>query len=199
MVIETPRLRLRDWRDDDVEPYAAMNADARVREFFARRLTAEESAASARSIRAHFVRHGFGLWAVEVMGGAPFVGFIGLSVPGFTAPFTPCVEVGWRLAVAAWGQGYATEGAEAALAFGFTQLGLTEIVAMTVPANMRSRRVMDRLGMRRDPADDFDHPALADGHPLRRHVLYRLTHEHWRERPLSAAETTDVRTRPIQV
>ncbi len=187
MRLETARLILRRWRDDDVAPFAAMNADPRVREFFPGTLTAEESATSAQFIRQHFLRHGFGLWAVEVAGGAPFVGFIGLSVPSFTAPFTPCVEIGWRLAFDAWGRGYATEGAHAAAAFAFEELRLPEIVAMTTPANVRSRRVMERLGMQHDPADDFDHPALADGHALRRHVLYRLSRARWSERPLSGA------------
>ena len=125
-------------------------------------------------IRDHFERHGFGVWAVEVIGGAPFIGFIGLSVPSFDAPFTPCVELGYRLAFEHWGHGYATEGSRAALDFGFTTVGLSEIVAMATVGNVRSRRVMERLGMTRDPADDFDHPNIVSGHPLRRHVLYRL-------------------------
>jgi RimJ/RimL family protein N-acetyltransferase len=104
----------------------------------------------------------------------PFAGFIGLSVPSFEAEFTPCVEVGWRLAADCWGAGYATEGAQAAIAFGFDALILSEIVSFTVPGNLRSRRVMERLGMSRSPTDDFDHPSLPLGHPLRRHVLYRL-------------------------
>lgn len=175
----TARLKLRSWRDEDVEPYAAMNADSRVREFFPSILTYAESARSAQHIRAHFDRHGFGLWAVEVVGGAPFIGFTGLAIPSIEAPFMPCVEIGWRLAFEHWGHGYATEGARAALAFGFTSLGLQEIVAMTAPGNLRSRRVMDRLGMTHNPADDFDHPDIEPGHPLRRHVLYRLHHNEW--------------------
>ena len=126
-------------------------------------------------MRDHWQRHGFGLWAVEVIGGAPFIGFIGLSVPSFAAPFMPCVELGYRLAFDHWKCGYATEGSRAALRFGFSTLGLSEIVALTTVRNERSRRVMERLGMTRNPADDFDHPNIAAGHPLRRHVLYRLT------------------------
>ena len=170
----TPRLLLRPWRDEDVAPFAAMNADVRVMEHFPKPLSGAESNAVAERIRGHFGRHGFGLWAVEVVGAAPFAGFVGLSVPTFEAHFTPCVEVGWRLAFEGWGHGYATEAARAALDFGFARLGLEEIVSYTVPANLRSRRVMERLGMTRSPTDDFDHPWLPEEHPLRRHVLYRL-------------------------
>ena len=123
---------------------------------------------------------GFGLWAVEVPGSIPFAGFVGLSIPRFEVHFTPCVEIGWRLAREAWGHGYATEGAEAALKHGFDVVGLPEIVSFTVPANLRSWRVMEKIGMRRDPADDFDHPLLPDGHRLKRHLLYRLTRDAWR-------------------
>jgi RimJ/RimL family protein N-acetyltransferase len=170
----TARLRLRQWRDEDLEPFAALNADPRVREFFPSVQSHQESADSMQSIRDHWQQRGFGLWAVEVIGGAPFIGFIGLSVPSFDAPFTPCVELGYRLAFEHWGRGNATEGSRAALEFGFATIGLAEIVAMTAVGNERSRRVMERLGMRRDPADDFDHPNIVAGHPLRRHVLYRL-------------------------
>jgi RimJ/RimL family protein N-acetyltransferase len=173
-VLTTSRLRLRLWRDEDLEPFAALNADPRVREFFPSVQTRQESADSMQIIRDHWQRRGFGLWAVDVIGGAPFIGFIGLMVPSFDAPFTPCVELGYRLAFEHWGSGYATEGSRAALEFGFTTLGLPEIVAMTAVRNARSRRVMERLGMQRDPADDFDHPNIVSGHPLRRHVLYRL-------------------------
>ena len=174
-MLTTARLRLRPWRAEDIEPFAALNADPRVREFFPSVQTYQESADSMEHIRDHFQRRGFGLWAVELIGGAPFIGFIGLSVPSFEAPFTPCVELGYRLAFEYWGHGYAGEGSRAAIAFGFATVGLPEIVAMTAVGNERSRRVMERLGMRRNPADDFDHPNIVDGHPLRRHVLYRLT------------------------
>lgn len=177
----TARLKLREWRAEDLAPWAALNADPRVREFFPNVLTFEESGAQMQQVHNHFARHGFGLWAVEVIGGASFIGFIGLSIPSFHAHFTPCVELGYRLAFDAWGHGYASEGAQAALRYGFESLDLTEIVAFTAEGNWRSRRVMERVGMRRDPADDFDHPNLPDGHPLRRHVLYRVGATRWRE------------------
>jgi RimJ/RimL family protein N-acetyltransferase len=138
-------------------------------------LSLEESDRLAVAIEAHFDEHGFGLWAVDIPGVVAFAGFVGLSVPRFTARFTPCVEIGWRLAAEHWGRGYATEGARAALAFGFESLKLAEIVSFTVPGNLRSRRVMERVGMVHDSAGDFDHPALTEGHRLRRHVLYRIT------------------------
>ena len=178
-VLTTDRLRLRRWRTEDLEPFAALNADPRVREFFPSVQTYQESADSMEYIRDHFLQRGFGLWAVEVIGGAPFIGFIGLSVPSFDAPFMPCVELGYRLAFEYWGRGYATEGSRAAVAFGFVTLDLHEIVAMTAVGNERSRRVMERVGMTRNPANDFDHPNIVEGHPLRRHVLYRLTAREW--------------------
>jgi RimJ/RimL family protein N-acetyltransferase len=180
--LTTARLRLRQWREEDLAPFAALNADPQVMEFFPRVLTRAESDAVAGRIRDHFARHGFGLWAVEAPGAADFVGFVGLAVPSFEAHFTPCVEIGWRLAREHWGHGYATEAATAALAFGFGDRALEEIVAFTVPANIPSRRVMGRLGMRRLPSDDFEHPAIADGHPLRSHVLYRLRRADWKPR-----------------
>ena len=137
-------------------------------------LSREESDLLAERIEAHFDQHGFGLWAMEIPNVAAFAGFVGLSVPGFEAHFTPCVEIGWRLAAEHWGRGYATEGARAAMAFGFETLRLGEIVSFTVPGNMRSRRVMERIGMVRDPAGDFDHPAPIEDHRRRRHVLYRM-------------------------
>jgi len=173
-MIRTARLILRAWRDDDLEPFAAMNADSAVMEHFPKPLSREESDETAARIRAFMEVRGFGLWAVEVPGSLPFVGFVGLTSPLFEAPFTPCVEVGWRLARVAWGLGYATEAARAALDLGFDRFGLDEIVSMTVPRNVRSRRVMEKLGMTREPADDFDHPRLPEEHPLRRHVLYRF-------------------------
>jgi RimJ/RimL family protein N-acetyltransferase len=172
-MLTTARLILRPWRDDDLAPFAAVNADPRVREFFPGVLDRAESDAAVVRIRDHFDRHGFGYWAVQAPGVADFMGFIGLAVPRFEAHFTPCVEIGWRLGFDHWGHGYATEGARAALDFGFEKLQLDEIVSYTVPANVRSRRVMERLGMTHSLADDFDHPLVAEGHPLRRHVLYR--------------------------
>ncbi|MEO3432454.1 GNAT family N-acetyltransferase [Inquilinus sp. CAU 1745] len=172
--LETKRLRLRAWRAEDLEPFAALNADPEVMEHFPATLDRVESDTLAAGIQAHFAERGFGLWAVEAPGAVPFAGFVGLSVPRRTLPFTPCVEVGWRLARHCWGRGYATEAAQAALSFGFGTLGLEEIVSFTAAGNLRSRRVMERLGMSRDETDDFDHPALPEGHRLRRHVLYRL-------------------------
>ena len=172
--LTTSRLLLRPWRDDDLPAFAALSADPRVMEFLPAVLDRAASDVLAARIRDHFDRYGYGLWAVEVPGAADFIGFVGLAVADFGAPFCPCVEIGWRLACAHWGRGYATEGARAALAFGFDRLGLREIVSFTTVANARSRRVMERLGMAHSPADDFEHPRLPPGHPLRPHVLYRL-------------------------
>jgi RimJ/RimL family protein N-acetyltransferase len=172
--IRTERLLLRRWHPSDRAPFAALNADPRVIEFLPGPLTREQSDERAARIDANFDRHGFGLWAVEVRNVAPFIGFIGLAVPQFEAHFTPCVEIGWRLSADHWERGYATEGARAALAFGFDVVGLSEIVSYTVPANVRSRRVMEKIGMKRDPTEDFDHPLLSEGHSLLRHVLYRV-------------------------
>jgi RimJ/RimL family protein N-acetyltransferase len=174
MELGTRRLRLRPFEEQDREPFAALNADREVMEFMPAPLSRAESDAMVERIAQHHARQGFGLWAVEERQGTRFAGYVGLTVPSFEAAFTPCVEVGWRLARWAWGQGYATEGAREALRFGFEERGLSEVVSFTVPANVRSRRVMERLGMRRDEAGDFDHPRLSEGHPLRRHVLYRL-------------------------
>jgi RimJ/RimL family protein N-acetyltransferase len=171
--IETPRLILREWTAADREPFARLNADGRVMEHFPSVLTTEESDAMADRIEANLERRGFGLFAAELRATGRFIGFIGLSVPAFEAHFTPCVEIGWRIAFDCWGQGLATEGAREVLRCGFDILELGEIVSFAVTANLRSRRVMERIGMTHDPADDFDHPLLPDGHPLRRHVLYR--------------------------
>jgi RimJ/RimL family protein N-acetyltransferase len=177
-VLDTPRLRLRGWGEADLAPFAALNADLQVTEFLPAPLTRAQSDALVAGMQDSFRRHLFGWWAVEVAESGSFVGFVGLNAPSFEAPFTPCVEIGWRLARQHWGHGYATEAAGAALAYGFGPLALSEIVSFTVPANVRSRAVMERLGMSRDPASDFDHPRLPPGHPLRRHVLYRLASPH---------------------
>ncbi len=170
----TERLILRPFRKEDRPAFAALNADPEVREYFPGLLSREGSDAFAERIEASFSARGYDYFAVEVQGGEPFVGFCGLSVPSFEAPFMPTVEIGWRLARAAWGKGYATEAARASLAFGFETLGLGEIVAFTVPENRRSRAVMERIGMRHEPEQDFEHPNLAAGHVLRRHVFYRI-------------------------
>jgi RimJ/RimL family protein N-acetyltransferase len=151
-----------------------MNADLRVMEFFTEPLSRQASDALVDRAEAHFKEHGFGPCAAELRDDGTFIGFIGLTIPSFETHFTPCVEVGWRLAADYWGQGLATEGARALVQYGFETLGLKEIISFTVPANTRSRRVMEKLGMTCNPADDFDHPRLPEGHPLRRHVLYRL-------------------------
>jgi ribosomal-protein-alanine N-acetyltransferase len=172
--LRTERLYLRRWRSEDREPFALLNADPCVMEHFPALLSRAESDARAQRIETHFREHGFGLWAVEIPGIASFAGFIGNSVPGFQAHFTPCIEIGWRLAAEHWNRGYATEGARAALDFAFQWLHTNEVFSFTVPANIRSRRVMEKIGMQHSVADDFDHPLLSEGHPLRRHVLYRI-------------------------
>ncbi|WP_227023385.1 GNAT family N-acetyltransferase [Actinomadura rubrobrunea] len=177
--LTTPRLRLRRWRDSDRPAFADLNADPQVMRYFPAALTRAESDALIDRIETHFDRHGFGLWAIEHTATGAFLGFTGLSTADFHAHFTPAVEIGWRLARHAWGRGYATEAARSALAHGFTAAGLSEIVSFTAVPNQRSQAVMRRLGMTRDPRDDFDHPALPAGHPLRRHVLYRLTARQW--------------------
>lgn len=177
--LETERLLLRGWRPADRAPFAALNADPEVMEHFPARLSRRESDAMADHIEAHFDREGWGLWAMQERTSGAFLGFTGLARPAFEAPFMPAVEVGWRMARSAWGRGYATEAARASATFAFEALGLEEIVSMAVVANARSRSVMQRLGMTRDPAEDFDHPLVAEAH-LRRHVLYRLTAAHWR-------------------
>lgn len=190
--LETARLRLRAWTDTDLAPFAALNADPRVMLHFPAPLDRTQSDALATRIRAHLGEHGWGLWAVEVTRGrpAPFIGFVGLARQTFEAPFTPCVEVGWRLAHAHWGHGYATEAAVAALRFAFVSLALPEVVSMTSALNEPSRRVMERLGMRRDPTDDFEHPRVPPGSPLRPHVLHRID-----ARALEAAHPADAPAR----
>ena len=180
--VRTERLVLRGWRGADLAPFAALNADPAVMEFFPARLSREDSDAFVGRQIAGWAANGFGLWAVERLDGGDFIGFAGLTRPRFEAAFTPAVEVGWRFARGAWGHGFATEAALAALAFGFETVGLDEIVSFTSPANERSWRVMERLGMTHDPADDFDHPSLPEGHPLRRHVLYRIGRAAWAAR-----------------
>src|ERR1700730_1518828 len=172
MELITKRLRLRLWRDEDLPAFADLNSDPRVMRYMLKRLDRDESNAFAERIKENFARNGFGLWAVEVIGIADF---IGLSVPRFEAHFTPCVEIAWRLAFDYWGHGYATEAACAARDYGFSQLGLRGIVSFSVTANHRSRKVMERIGMTHSSADDFEHPLLPEGHPLRCHVLYRLS------------------------
>ncbi|MDQ3439137.1 MAG: GNAT family N-acetyltransferase [Planctomycetota bacterium] len=187
--ILTPRLRLRPWRDADLEPFAAMNADERVMACMPGLLDRAASDAAATRLRAHFDEHGFGKCVVETRDGGDFAGVVGLAWCTFDAPMNPSVEVGWRLAHSHWGKGYAAEAARAALDFGFRELKFDRIYAFTVPANERSWRVMKRLGMTRSPADDFDHPLLPPDSPLRRHVTYVMQRDDWerltRTRPSS--------------
>jgi ribosomal-protein-alanine N-acetyltransferase len=172
--LTTARLLLRPWRTSDREPFHALNADARVMEFMPRVLSVQEADDLIVRIEQHFERHGFGLFAAELLDEQRFIGCIGLNVPAFDAAFQPAVEIGWRLTFDSWGRGLATEGAHAVVEHAFKTLSLESLVSFTVPQNLRSRRVMEKLGMVHDPGDDFDHPRLPEGHPLRRHVLYRL-------------------------
>jgi RimJ/RimL family protein N-acetyltransferase len=173
--LATERLCLRAWRAADLPAHAALSADPRVMEFMPKRLSWAESEARAERIRDYHVEPGCRFWVVEAPGVASFVGLIGLSIPPFEAAFTPCVEIGWHLAAEYWGRGYATEAARRVLTYGFDRCDLTEIVAFTTVANRRSRALMERLGMRRDPEGDFEYPNLPEGHPLRPHVLYSLS------------------------
>lgn len=177
--LRTERLLLRGWRPADREPFAALNADPRVMEHFPATLSRERSDAWVDRAEARWEELGYGLWAVERLDTGAFAGFIGLAPATFEAAFTPAVEVGWRLAAEHWGHGFATEGAQAALGFGFGRLGLDEIVSFTARRNVRSFRVMERLGMVREPALDFDHPSAPVGHPVRPHVFYRITRARW--------------------
>ncbi len=178
-----PRLMLRGWRDDDLDAFAALNADPRVMAFLPARLSRNQSVEMMARMQAHIDANGWGLWAIDF--GGRCIGFTGLSRPRFEAHFTPCIEIGWRLAQDTWGHGYATEAARLALHYGFDVLQLSEIVSFTTVANRPSQRVMERIGMRRDAADDFDHPALP-GHQLQPHLLYRLSRADFvlRARPL---------------
>ena len=172
--LQTERLLLRRWCGSDRLPFQAMNADPRVMEFMPGLLTPQASDDLIDRAEQHFVRNGFGPYAAELLEEKIFIGFIGLSIPSFDAPFMPAVEIGWRLAFDQWGKGLATEGAQAVVRFAFETLQLPGLVSFTSTGNLRSRRVMEKIGMTHDPADDFDHPRLPESHPLRRHVLYRL-------------------------
>ena len=178
----TDRLLLRTWRSEDREPFAQMNADPDVMAFFVSPMTRRDSDALVDRIRAGFADRGFGLWAVEELETGRFIGFTGLIYQTFQAPFTPAFEIGYRLARHAWGKGYATEAGREVLRYSFDEAGLAEIDLDDGSQNARSRAVMNKLGLRHDPADDFDHPSVPDGHPLKRHVLYRLTAQRWRLR-----------------
>jgi 3-dehydroquinate dehydratase/shikimate dehydrogenase len=179
MIIKTERLILRPWREDDLELFARLNADPRVMEYFPGTKSFEESKSEYLRILEHFENHGWGFWAAVVEN--QWIGFIGLVQVNFEAPFTPAVEIGWRLAYEFWGNGYAPEGAIAALQFGFQELQLREIVSFTAEQNRRSRRIMEKIGMTHQPEQDFDHPKLVEGHHLRRHVLYKINGDEWQK------------------
>lgn len=175
VTLQTTGLKLRPWQDTDLEPFAALNADPRVMEHYQRPLSRPESDALANRLGKLLIEQGFGFWALEITANKTFIGCLGLMRPTFQAHFTPCIDIGWRLAAEHWGRGYATEAATAALSHAFDALEATEVVSFTVPENHRSTRVMERLGMQRTPEDDFNHPQLPEGHRLRAHVLYRLS------------------------
>ncbi|NDE63652.1 MAG: N-acetyltransferase [Chlamydiae bacterium] len=179
--IRTDRLILRQWCSEDLEPFASINADPRVREYFPGLQTREESDHSVSLVSNHIEKFGWGFWAASLAETGEFIGFIGLEDVYFQANFVPAVEIGWRLAFKHWGKGYATEGALACLRYAFETLKLNEIVSFTVVENTRSRRVMEKIGMHHDSKDDFDHPKLPEGHPLSRHVLYRLGRDEWKK------------------
>ncbi len=171
--METARLLLRPWREADIESWLAMGADPRVMEFFPSLATREQAERSAARMRAALERDGYGWWVAENKENRGFAGVIVLMDVPFEAHFTPAMEIGWRLRPEYWGRGLATEGARAALTFAFEMLGRAEVVAMTARLNLPSQRMMQRLGMTYDPADDFDHPLVEPGHPIQPHVLYR--------------------------
>lgn len=177
----TDRLLLRRWREQDREPFAALNGDPRVMEFFPSVLEPSDSDALADRIERNIAERGWGLWAAELEDSRQFIGFIGLEVPTPALPYSPCVEVGWRLAYRFWGKGLATEGARAALKTGFESLGLAEIFSFTSTLNSRSRAVMERLGMVAEPGT-FEHPGVPVGSRLREHLAYRLTRGEWSSR-----------------
>lgn len=179
MSIPTSRLILRQWRDSDLAPFRLLNADPEVMRYFPAPLSETESDDLASRARSHIDDHGWGLWAVEVVDGPSFIGFVGLWPAGIGSDLEPMTEVGWRLAATAWGHGYAIEAARQSVRHGFEELDLTEIVSFTSVVNRRSRAVMERLGMTRDPGDDFDHPRIRSDHVLAPHVLYRLRADQW--------------------
>ena len=176
--LETPRLRMRQWRESDREPFAVLNTDPVVMEFFPALVTREASDASIDAWQSQFAQRGWSNWAVEVAETQTFIGFVGLSIPRRVFPFSTCVEIGWRLARAHWGNGFATEGARGALRVGIEQLALPEIVSFTTVLNLRSRAVMERIGMH-DTHEDFNHPGIPEGHPQRLHCLYRMSQAQW--------------------
>ncbi len=191
-IIQTERLILRQWCDRDIDPYRKLNADPKVMEFFPATWTQEESDASLQSARNHIEKYGWGKWAVSLQETDEFIGRIGLEDIDFQASFSPNIELGYRIAYKHWGKGYATEGAKAALEYGFQRLKLEEIVAFTPTQNLRSQIVMQRIGMHHSPKDDFDHPKLPKEHRLSRHVLYRLGLDEWQKMQNTVNDEADV-------
>lgn len=179
--IKTKRLLLRQWKESDLDPFAQLNADPCVMEFFPSVKTFEESSKEYEAILEHFKKHGYGWWAVSAINHSDFIGFIGLRYIDFPAAFTPAIEIAWRLSHKYWGKGYATEGANASLQYGFEILNFPEIISFTSIINIRSQAVMKRIGMHHDPKDDFDHPKLPKEDRLSRHVLYRLKASNWQK------------------
>ncbi|MEP3246029.1 MAG: GNAT family N-acetyltransferase [Sneathiella sp.] len=179
--IQTGRLILRPWQEQDYTPFVSLNADPAVMEYFPSRLSERESHAMADKIKKLITQKGWGFWAAEEKESGKFIGFVGLNAPAYDLPFNPCVEIGWRLAKDTWGKGYATEAARASLQFAFENLDLDEVVSFTTITNLRSRAVMERLGFA-NSGEDFDHPLLEEGHPLQKHVLYKLSQKEWRNR-----------------
>ena len=178
--LHTQRLHLRPWRDSDREPFALLNEDPEVMAHFPSLQGREASNASIDSWQSQFAARGWSNWAAEFVETGQFIGFVGLTVPRRVLPFSPCVEIGWRLAREFWGQGLASEAASEVLRAGFERIGLAEIVSFTAVTNVRSRAVMERIGMR-DAREDFEHPGVPEGHRLRPHCLYRITSRQWSE------------------
>lgn len=181
IIIKTKRLELRHWREEDLEEFAKMNSDPKVMEFFPYVLNQEQTEKAIRTFQGKINDRGWGWCAVSAPGVSDFIGAIGLNITPTDVYPGDVVEVGWRLAHEHWGKGYATEGALACLEYGFEKIGLKEIVSFTTVNNLRSRKVMEKIGLHYNPADEFDHPKIAEGHPLRRHVLYRLDRDEWKE------------------
>jgi len=176
--INTERLLLRQWKDDDLEAFCAINSSPVVMEFFPNPLDRTESDALAKRIQENIAKNGWGFWAVEIPGISDFIGFVGLNTPNYPLPCSPCVEIGWRLSEKYWGKGYATEAAQSALRVGFTQLGFNEIVSFTSVLNHRSIKLMERLKMK-NSGEYFEHPKVPESSSLKRHCLYRMTRAHW--------------------
>ncbi len=177
--LETERLYIRQWKESDYSPFAKMSADERVMEFFPSVFTTEESDEKVNIKKSLIQKHGWGFWALEEKSSNKFIGFTGLHISSNELPFSPCIEIGWRIFPEYWGKGFATEAAHECLRFGFEDLNLDQIVSFAVKNNFKSLAVMERLGMFKDP-ENFEHPAIPIGHKLRQHSLYRLSKLQWR-------------------